>query len=588
MTFACLGVGIGTARAIAMGSAFLFPRGPIEVSPRRIAPFEVEGEIDRLLQAIETAQQELKAVRGHIPSTTPADIAQFIDTHLLMLEDVALTEATLHLIRQQLCGAEWALQLQRDTLIRVFEEMDDPYLRSRKDDVEHVVMQIQKILVGSGASKDLVTADLSQRVVIAQDLTPADIIVLKHRGISAFVTEFGGPMSHTAILARSLDLPAIVGVHQITRYLREGEMVVVDCEKGVVLADATEANLEFYRQRIRAFEARQAALRALLDQPAISRDGVATTLSANIELAEDIDTAKANGAAGVGLYRTEFLYMNRRTLPDEDEHLQAYRQVIEGMDGAPVTIRTLDLGVDKHAEGYPICRSAPPCNPALGLRAIRLCLREPDLFMPQLRAILRASALGAVRLMIPMLCNLQEIESTLRLIEEAKRSLRRDGLAFNPNLPVGGMVEVPAAALAAGSFARHLDFLSIGTNDLVQYTLAIDRVDETVTYLYDPLHPAILRLIRMVIEAGERHGIPVAMCGEMAGDTRFTRLLLGMGLREFSMQPRSLLEVKSVVRESDVAELSAQMEDLLDSLEGLEPEDLLVRIDRLAPQPVLH
>jgi phosphotransferase system enzyme I (PtsI) len=310
---------------------------------------------------------------------------------------------------------------------------------------------------------------------------------------------------------------------------------------------------------------------------------VGIDLLANIEIPDDIATARGNGAAGVGLYRTEFLYMNRDSLPDEEEQLDAYRRVVEGMGAIPVTIRTLDLGVDKQAEGHPLPCPAP-CNPALGLRAIRLCLREPELFRPQLRAILRASALGPVRLMIPMLSSLQELASVLRLIEETKQALQSEGLAFDPDIPVGGMIEVPAAALAAGSFARRLDFLSIGTNDLIQYTLAIDRVDEAVTYLYDPLHPAILRLIRMVIEAGQRQGIPVGMCGEMAGDPRFTRLLLGMGLREFSMQPRALLEVKAVIRESNVAKLAQDIEELLAGLDGFDAESLAQRVDALNPK----
>jgi len=584
VTFSCLGVGIGTARAIALGPAFLLTRGgPIEVPPRRIESTEVEEEIQRLLRAIARAQQELQAVRRQIPATASASIAQFIDTHLLMLEDVTLTETTVHLIRNQLCAAECALQVHRDNLVRVFEEMEDAYLRSRKQDVEHVVNQIQKALLGPESTKDLRRADLRGRILVAQDLLPADVIVLKQRGIAAFVTELGGPMSHTAILARGLDLPAIVGVHHITRYLRDGETLVVDCLNGVVLAEATPAILGFYRERIRAYEARRAALKKILHRPSVSLDGVGIDLLANIEIPDDIATARGNGAAGVGLYRTEFLYMNRDSLPDEEEQLDAYRRVVEGMGAIPVTIRTLDLGVDKQAEGHPLPCPAP-CNPALGLRAIRLCLREPELFRPQLRAILRASALGPVRLMIPMLSSLQELASVLRLIEETKQALQSEGLAFDPDIPVGGMIEVPAAALAAGSFARRLDFLSIGTNDLIQYTLAIDRVDEAVTYLYDPLHPAILRLIRMVIEAGQRQGIPVGMCGEMAGDPRFTRLLLGMGLREFSMQPRALLEVKAVIRESNVAKLAQDIEELLAGLDGFDAESLAQRVDALNPK----
>ena len=581
MTLACNGMGIGTAAAIAVGPAHLLAHGPLEVPPRSIDKAEVEREVTRLMQAIDTASRELKAVRDQIPSSTPEQIAAFIDTHLLMLEDAALAEAVLTLIREQLCGAEWALELHRDALARVFEEMDDPYLRTRCNDVDHVVRQIQKILLGVERQHHTTPEELDGKVIIAHDLTPADTILLRHQGIAAFITEFGGPMSHTAILARSMGIPAVVGVRNVTRYLNPGELVVVDADKGVVLAGADPRTIAFYRGRIRAAEAHQASLRRLIRQPSVSRDGTPISLLANVEVPEDIETAHANGATGVGLYRTEFLYMNRDNLPDEEEHLAAYLDLIRGLDGIPITIRTLDLGVDKQVEGRssPIC--PPACNPALGLRAIRLCLREPDLFRPQLRAILRASAYGPVRLMIPMLSNLQELRSVLQLIDETKRTLRREGLAFDPDLPVGGMIEVPAAALCADIFASYLDFLSIGTNDLIQYTLAIDRVDDSVTYLYDPLHPAVLRLIRMTIQAGQAQRVPVSMCGEMAGDPRYVRLLLGLGLRELSMQPRSLLEVKEIVRGAHVERLGREVEGLFQRLNTDDPGLLLIGINQM-------
>jgi phosphotransferase system enzyme I (PtsI) len=418
------------------------------------------------------------------------------------------------------------------------------------------------------------------RVIIAHDLTPADTILLRHRGVAAFVTEFGGPMSHTAILARSLGIPAVVGVRNATQYLRHGEMLVVDGEQGVVLAGADEPLLDYYRRRISEYHAQKAVQRRLVDQPSLSADGVAVHLLANIELPEDIPHAIASGATGVGLYRTEFLYMNRTSPPDEEEHLAAYLAVVRGLNGIPVTIRTLDLGGDKQATGRSGMYGQPSCNPALGLRAIRLCLKEPELFKPQLRAILRASAEGPVRMMLPMLSTLGEILTTRRLLEEAKEELQRTGLRFDPEIALGGMIEVPAAALSAAQFARHLDFLSIGTNDLIQYTLAIDRVDEEVNYLFDPLHPAVLRLIAMTLAAGRKCKVSVAMCGEMAADPRYTRLLLGMGLREFSMQPNSLLDVKEIVRKSNVGRLTRQVRQMRRDLADGAAESLLEELNR--------
>jgi phosphotransferase system enzyme I (PtsI) len=580
MTLACTGIGIGSSQAIALGAAFLLRRGPIEVAPSWIEASEVEREIQRFRQAIETARLELQSVRDQVPSGTPADIAEFIDAHLLMLEDVTITEAPQDFIRNQLCRAEWALQIRRDALVQVFDEMDDPYLRTRKDDVVHVVFQIQKILMREDGAELVAEEEMEGRVIIAQDLTPAETILMRNRGIVAFVTEFGGPISHTAILARSLGIPAVVGVRNVTQYLRHGEMLVVDGEQGVVLADPSDVIRDHYRRRVDDYRAHKAALRRLADAPSRSADGETVHLLANIELPEDIAHAKAGGAIGVGLYRTEFLYMNRTSMPDEEEHLAAYLDVVRGLDGIPVTIRTLDLGADKQVDGGSAVQCPPVCNPALGLRAIRLCLKQPELFMPQVRAILRASAVGPVRIMLPMLSNLSEIRSSRRIIEEAKRELLRDGLPFATDIPVGGMIEVPAAALSAAQFARHLDFFSIGTNDLVQYTLAIDRLDDAVNYLYDPLHPAVLKLIRMTVEAGRRQGIPVSMCGEMAGDPHYVRLVLGMGLRELSMQPNSLLEVKEIVRGSRVQELTRQVEQLFERLDSEEIGPLLEAINR--------
>ncbi|MFP4075113.1 MAG: phosphoenolpyruvate--protein phosphotransferase [Halochromatium sp.] len=579
MTTALLGVGVSGSRPVAIGRAYLFGREPSVVT-EEIERDQIDAEIQRLDDALECAQQHLESVRRQIPGSTPLHIAEFIDAHLMMLTDAALVDATKALIRERAINANWALQIQRDTLIEVFDAMGDAYLRTRRDDVDHVVRQIQMFLSGEPSAQSLSASDLKGRVIVADDLTPADTILLRHREIGAFVIEHGGPMSHTAILARSLDIPAIMGVHNATHLLRQDELLVVNAESGTVLAGADEAILAHYRKRLVSADQRRHRLRELVREPSTSRDGVPVVLLANLELPEDVETVRSSGASGVGLYRTEFLYMNRVGLPDEEEHLATYLDVVRGLDGIPLTIRTLDLGMDKQVDGLPGA-TTNLTNPALGLRAIRLCLREPALFVPQLRAILRASAQGPVRLMLPMISSIAEVETVLGMIAETRRTLRRQGLPFDPLMPIGAMIEVPAAALCAGGIAKRVDFLSIGTNDLIQYTLAIDRVDDTVNYLYEPLHPAVLRLIRITLMRAAESRTRVSMCGEMAGDPRYTSVLLGLGLREFSMQPASLLEVKEVVRGCDVGRVSTRMEQLLDWLDDLTPTQILDAVNEV-------
>ena len=556
--------GIGVSRGYAIGRVYRLQRAQTEIVEYELQAEQIDAEIERYRTGLELARAELRAIRERIPAASPTDVAAFIDTHLLMLNDSLLAKAPLEIIRSQRCNAEWALKIQRDRIVQVFEDMDDEYLRTRKDDVDHVVARIHRILLAGAENPvgDLSLPRFAKRIVIADDLTPADTILMQNQGVLAFVTEYGGPLSHTAILARSLEIPAIVGARQVRRYLRDDEIVVVDGVRGVVLAGLDELSLDFYRARQQQEQQRRHALTAFSHQPALTRDGTRIALHANIELLEDATAALRVSADGVGLYRTEFLYMNRAEPPGEEEQLAVFLDVIRAMEQRPITIRTLDLGADKQVDGG---RTDAPLanNPALGLRAIRLCLREPDLFRPQLRAILRASHYGRLRLMLPMLSSIQEVQQTQLLIAELKQELREQGLPFDEQLPVGGMIEVPAAAVCAPLFARQLDFLSIGTNDLIQYALAIDRIDDEVNYLYDPLHPAVLQLIHMTIRAGQEVGIPVSLCGEMAGEPRYTKLLLGLGLTEFSMHPANLLEVKQVITQSECMPLQTQVKDLL-------------------------
>ncbi|CDH47055.1 phosphoenolpyruvate--protein phosphotransferase [Candidatus Contendibacter odensensis] len=575
--------GIGVSRGYAIGRTYLLQRNQPEITEYTIPDSIIEDEVERFLNGLALARRQLREVRGRIPIAIPGDAAAFIDTHLLMLEDAALTEAPVDLIRVHKCNAEWALKTQRDFLVRVFEEMDDPYLRTRKDDVDHVVRRVQRILATDDPAylndpdyAELIASRLEGRIIVADDLTPADTILMQHQGVLAFVTEYGGPLSHTAILARSLGIPAVVGARNARAYLGNDEPVIVDGRQGVILVGLDERILRYYRHKQHEERRQQRELNKLKDKPAITGDGVTIGLYANIELPEDAAAVREVVADGIGLYRTEFLFMNRSEPPDEEEHLASYLHVIKTLEGSPITIRTADLGADKQVDGG---RSGPvSTNPALGLRAIRMCLKDLGMFRPQLRAILRASAHGPVRMMIPMLSAIQEVFQVLRLVAETKQELRDRGLAFDESLPVGGMIEIPAAAVCADQFARYLDFLSIGTNDLIQYSLAIDRVDDEVNYLYDPLHPGVLMLIWNTIRAGRKAGIPVSLCGEMAGDPRYTRLLLGLGLTQFSMHPSNLLEVKRAIQGSEVGALGKIARRLLRTTDAEEYAETLKTI----------
>ncbi|MDT0633836.1 phosphoenolpyruvate--protein phosphotransferase [Spectribacter hydrogenoxidans] len=573
--------GIGVSRGIAIGRVHRIHATDLDIPEYEIAADALDAEVQRFEEGLTRTREQLETIRDQIPANAPPEIAAFIETHLLMLEDSALSDTVAKLIREHHCNAEWALKLQQDHLVAVFDQMDDAYLRTRRDDVVHVTARLQRVLLKEERHIEARReANREPPVIVADDLTPADIIILHQQGVGAFISEHGGPLSHSAILARSLRIPAIVGMHAARRLLLDDETVVVDGEAGHVLAAPDAEAIEFYRHRQKRDQRYRRMLGKLKGEPAITADGVPIRLLANVELPDDSADAAEVGADGIGLYRTEFLYMNREDMPSEEEQLAAYRRVLRSVDG-PVTIRTLDLGADKTlGQGRDPAQST---NPALGLRAIRLCLKETDMFRVQLRALLRASAEGDVRVMLPMISNTQELKQTRHLIGETMNQLRAEGHAFNSALPVGAMIEVPAAALSAPLLARHADFFSLGTNDLIQYTLAMDRVDDEINYLYDPLHPAVLRLIKLTIEAGEQAPIPVSMCGEMASDRRYTRLLLGLGLTEFSMHPASILEVKQLIMQSNVAALREQVDAMLACGDADEFREHLDALDEPAP-----
>jgi phosphotransferase system enzyme I (PtsI) len=543
--------GIGVSRGIAIGRAQLVSHATLEVAHYSIAPARIDDEIARFDTAIRETQQELAALSTAMSAgDAPAEFGAFIDVHEMILNDPTLSEAPRKIVAEQRCNAEWALAQQMGVLVEQFDEIDDQYLRERKADVVQVVERVLKRLMGKPGPVGMPGAE-QQTILVAHDLSPADVIQFKQHRFGAFITDLGGVTSHTAIVARSLNVPAVVATHNGRALIRENELLIVDGTNNVVIVNPDKSVLAEYRLKQGELGLERARLRRLKTKPAMTIDGQEVELNANIELPEDVAQTLDSGANGIGLFRSEFLFLNREGLPSEDEQFEAYRNVVQGMGGRPVVIRTFDLGADKQKVGLDgLARVAP--NPALGLRAVRFCLAEPRVFLTQLRAILRASHYGNVRILIPMLATVAEIDQTLAMIEQAKEQLRDRGAPFAAKVPVGGMIEVPAAVLAIGSFLARLDFLSIGTNDLIQYTLAIDRSDDAVSHLYDPLHPAVLKLLAMAIDAAKRAKAPIAVCGEMAGEVRLTRLLLGLGLRSFSMHPAHVLAVKQRVLTTDI------------------------------------
>jgi phosphotransferase system enzyme I (PtsI) len=562
--FSLHGTGIGGG--IVVGRAVVLESRMIDVPRYRIDPAQRAGEIARLDRAIETVRTELAAIVDHLPPDAPAEAQALLQVHAMILDDPSLASQARVTIASHGQNAEWAFASQAEHLAAQFAQFEDAYLRERGRDVDQVADRVLKALAGTGrALRTRNAPGEAPLIFVAHDISPADMLQLKQAG--GFAIDLGGTASHTAILARSMNVPAVVGLGRGSQTVRDDDWLVLDGEAGVLIVAPDEAVLDEYRHRMALGALERKQLVRLVHVPSTTVDGVSVELHANIELPAEAEQALEAGAAGVGLFRTEFLFMNRTELPGEDEQYEAYRAAVLAMRGRPVTIRTIDVGADKalgtEDGGHAGHESAAAPNPALGLRAIRYSLAEPDVFLEQLRAILRAAEHGPVRLLIPMLVHVHEIDQALRLIAQARLQLSDRLGRPMPPVPVGGMIEVPAAALSAGMFARRLDFLSIGTNDLVQYTLAIDRADHAVASLYDPFHPAVLQLVAQTIRAADRAGKPVAVCGEMAGDLEATRLLLGMGLRGFSMQPASLLRVKREILRCDAGRLRVRVSRLL-------------------------
>ncbi len=575
MTFAIHGLAV--ARGIAIGRAVLVASSRVDVAHYFIEADQVESEIARIAHARDAVVEEVNRLLHNMPKDAPSELPALLDVHLMLLQDETLSDGVKHWVKDRLYNAEWALTSQLEVVARQFDDMDDVYLRERKGDLEQVVERILRHMKGlrsavphpavkrSAASRqqDLLLDDIQDvpLVLVAHDLSPADMLQFKQSVFAGFVTDVGGKTSHTAIVARSLDIPAVVGARNASQLVRQDDWVIIDGDAGILIVDPSPIILAEYGFKQRQAELERERLSRLRHTPAVTLDGQRVELLANIEMPEDAPAALAVGAVGVGLFRSEFLFMGREgALPDEEEQFEAYLRAVVGMKGLPVTIRTVDVGADKPLDRH--VRDEAHLNPSLGLRAIRWSLADPSMFLTQLRAVLRAAAHGQVHLLIPMLAHEREIRQTLALLDQARLQLDNRGLAYGP-IKIGAMIEVPAAALSVNMFLRYFDFLSIGTNDLIQYTLAIDRADEQVAHLYDPLHPAVLRLVADTIAACVAQGKGVSVCGEMAGDPAVTRLLLGMGLRSFSMHPTQILAVKQEILRADAARLVGWSQQVL-------------------------
>jgi phosphotransferase system enzyme I (PtsI) len=568
--------GIGVSNGIAMGKAHLISNALLEVVQYDIDIKNIPCELRRFEEAINAVRIELNKIKSQLPIDSPGELGAFIDTHIMILNDKSLSVLPKSIIEIEKCNAEWAIKKQMDSVVNQFDQIEDQYLRERKQDVIQVVERVIKILLGH-SNQIAVRNKEKLTILVAHDISPADALHFKKHKYAAFITDGGGVTSHTAILSRSLNIPSIVALQNAKALIRDNDLIIVDGTKGVVIINPTQEIQKHYKKIQDSWYNEQEKLQRIKTKKSITQDGVTIQLFANIEVPSDIISVKASGASGIGLFRTEFLFMNRQDMPDEEEQFQAYKKVAEAMGKRPVTIRTLDSGADKQTA---LDNKKISPNPALGLRAIRLCLSEPRVFMTQLRAILRASQFGNIKILFPMLSNISELRQTKLILERAKASLRKEKVKFNENILIGGMIEIPAAAISADIFAQELDFLSIGTNDLIQYALAIDRTDDAVSHLYNPLHPAVLKLIALTIKSAHKFKKSIAICGEMAGEPKLTKLLIAMGVEQLSMHPSYILSVKQQVLTSSIKNMKATVVKLLNLNEVEKIETLLKKINQ--------
>ena len=568
--------GTGVSNGIAIGKAHLISNALLEVVQYDIEIKDIPHEIKRFEDAIAAVKIELNKIKSQLPSDSPGELSAFIDTHLMILKDKSLSFLPKTIIEHEKCNAEWAIKKQMDSVVKQFDQIEDQYLRERKQDVIQVVERVIKILLGH-SNQVAVKNKEKLTILVAHDISPADALHFKNHKYAAFITDGGGVTSHTAILSRSLNIPSIVALQNARTLIRDNDLIIVDGAQGVVIVNPTLEIQNYYKTLQDSWSDAQEKLQLIKTKKSITKDGALIHLFANIEVPNDIISVNVSGATGIGLFRTEFLFMNRQDMPDEEEQFQAYKRVAEAMGKRPVTIRTLDSGADKQTA---LNNKKISPNPALGLRAIRLCLSEPKIFMIQLRAILRASQFGNIKILFPMLSSLSELRQTKLLLERAKASLRKDKIKFNEKILIGGMIEIPAAAISADIFAQELDFLSIGTNDLIQYALAIDRTDDAVSHLYNPLHPAVLKLIALTIKSAHKYKKSIAICGEMAGEPKLTKLLIGMGVEQLSMHPSHILSVKQQVLNSSIKNIKPSVLRLLNLNEVDKIETLLKKINQ--------
>jgi len=550
--------GIGASSGVVSGRAFLVDRSKVRAPEKKIDSADAEKEVDRFVKAIQASRYQLKEVKEKILDPDVRRHAFILDVHLMILDDQMLVEGTIETIRKKKVNAEWALDLTLEKFDAAFHALEDEYLKERRNDLQHVSARIFRNLLGR--RHDDIHRVKGNVIVVAHDLSPADTLQMNMKHVSGFVTEIGGKVSHTSILARSLGIPAVVGLEGATSLINGGDLLLIDGKHGDVVVNPTEEVLRTFLERKRRIRFLEREARKYASLPAETRDGVRIRLQGNIERLDEVPYLKQYGAEGVGLYRTEILYLNRKDLPDEEEHYRTYRRLAESIHPAPVTIRTLDIGGDKFLSNY---QQGSETNPAMGLRAIRFSLKEVEIFKIQLRGILRASAHGKLRILFPLISGVEEIFQAKAILEEVKRGLTKARVLFDKKIEIGAMIEIPSASITADLLAKEVDFFSIGTNDLIQYALAIDRVNEHVSYLYEPLHPAILRMIQGVVRAGEQKGIPVAICGEMAAEPAYVMILMGLGLQEFSMNPISIPKVKRLLRMSRFEETQALAEEVL-------------------------